>query len=57
MNSTRGFSAIFKAVDMNIGFIGAGNLALYVSQGLIRSGMHIRKYFLVAKFKVRTFAC
>ena len=40
MTSTRGFSALFKAVDMNIGFIGAGNLALYVSQGLVRSGIN-----------------
>ena len=38
MSSSKGFSVLLKSIDMNIGFIGAGNLALYMAQGLVRSG-------------------
>nr|XP_002131193.1 pyrroline-5-carboxylate reductase 1, mitochondrial-like [Ciona intestinalis] len=37
MNS-KGVSILLKAIDMHIGFIGSGNLALYVAKGLVRSG-------------------
>jgi len=38
LQEATGFSVLLKAIDMNIGFIGAGNLALYMAQGLVRSG-------------------
>ncbi|CAK8684707.1 pyrroline-5-carboxylate reductase 1, mitochondrial-like [Clavelina lepadiformis] len=38
MSSVKGLSLLLKAIDMNIGFIGAGNLALYMAQGFVRSG-------------------
>jgi len=47
MTSSRGFSVLLKSIDMNIGFIGAGNLALYMAQGLVRSGWYFIICYLV----------
>ena len=48
MSATKGVSFLYKAIDMNIGFIGAGNLALYMAQGFVRSGMFYLTFMINA---------
>lgn len=38
MSGTRNLSYLLKAVDVNVGLIGAGNLAFHIAQGFIRAG-------------------
>jgi len=38
LTSIRSLSYVLKAADVNVGLIGAGNLALHIAQGFIRAG-------------------